>query len=527
MNWNPSSLPNRQKGFLNSDCFSENQASGHFNSRLSIDLNSVDLNDNSEKAQDLNYNDFFLPSNIPHIPVDKKLSFELTTGKLQKFESLPKSKMGKRMESRLENFCIQNSKKKPFVEKFSFGKFNETVYSSNPFRKDEHSMKNILNHESSNLKQIQNQLINESWQSDSVYGVQPRIQRKKSCDLKIYSSKIAKTKLFKSKRVFKKDKFILSKNYKLKKKSKTKFRKVFEPKNLFNKIEMPMLSNDFKEKLSMFLFLPYFINMNHKNGSKNTSIPSNEKSKNLLSTPLKSLKQTCDIKTNLSNDLSVTDQTIRLTEDQKTQKIAKKLRRAWNLNQQIPVNVFKKQVQHFETNAHQSVHKEFNTELTTVPLKRSAENFDFEPYFGIKNKRSKLLQRKSKVLARNKIKSFMLQQKKKRTPVSQGKEYEEYRQLIGLKRDTDQTQLKENLFIEKLTLPDSNDQGKQHRSFLSPMSEEQPKDFVEQRFCQLLSSKMFHPTSVGCTVPFTANRVNLEFLDFSFKNINKTKFFGN
>ena len=111
--------------------------------------------------------------------------------------------------------------------------------------------------------------------------------------------------------------------------------------------------------------------------------------------------------------------------------------------------------------------------------------------------------------------------------MSQGKEYQEYRQLIGLKRDTDQTQLKESLFIEKVTLPESNNQGKYHRSFLSPMSDEQPKDFVGQRFRQLLSSKMFYPTSAGCTAPFAANRVNLEFLDFSFKNINKTKFFGN
>lgn len=184
-----------------------------------------------------------------------------------------------------------------------------------------------------------------------------------------------------------------------------------------------------------------------------------------------------------------------LSEDQKYKKISKKLRRAWNLNQQIPVNVFKKQIKVLSLQNEDDL-SGFSGEVLQNGSKNYFEAYEQSSCQNIRNK-----ERKSKMEARNKIQKT-INERKKRVSSCQGKEQLEYKRLVGLKRTVDSS-----LFSK------DQDKNQEISNLLSPSTNK-----------QFISS--FHQNAK------LKNNKNdffdyIEFLDFSFKNINKPNFLDN
>ena len=182
-----------------------------------------------------------------------------------------------------------------------------------------------------------------------------------------------------------------------------------------------------------------------------------------------------------------------MTKDQKYKKLSKKLRRAWNLNQQIPVNIFKKQIK--------VVRNDFQDDIYEVS---EEDCIDKKYYFDFQNKNNfkynQNRERKSKLEARNKIQKT-IDERKNRVSSCNGREQVEYKRLIGLKWKVDVSLFPkiQNKDLSSLLSPSIN---KKILTSLVKNSKIKKKDDLEDDF------------------------EYIEFLDFSFKNINKPNFLG-
>ena len=283
---------------------------------------------------------------------------------------------------------------------------------------------------------------------------------------------------------------------------KFKFKKIFDPKKFFSSNGSVTKFENFQEKFNMFLFLPQlllFNNMLNSNLSKANPKQTPNPPKPLNKNPKQSSETITHISMNSSQRFS--SKSNKLTDHQKHKKISKKLRRAWNLNQQIPINIFKKQVR-YKSLANLSP----NSNEEACNLKDEKDQF-----FGMKRSARMSRQRKSKLDAKNKIKNSMLRRRKQRAPLGEEKEHLEYKRLVGLKRDLDDFLGNEsNSSIEHLFGSNLN-------------SKKCTKQRVSSHFDQIISP----PLQNAKNHRFGRDGMNfeyVEFLDFSFKNINKPNF---
>jgi hypothetical protein len=295
-----------------------------------------------------------------------------------------------------------------------------------------------------------------------------------------------------------------------KSKKKHKFKKVFDPKIFLSSMNKNSKSDNLQEKFNIFLFLPQLVLLNNifktnlnKNLNQNSSKHKTKSSK-LISETVTNISMNSSQKQSLKS--------FRLTEDQKHKKISKKLKRAWNLNQQIPVNIFKKQVRYMSLTSNQS---KDNCSLRSSKEEQNNEDKDY--FFGMKRSGRITRQRKSKLDAKNKIKNSMLRKRKQRAPLGEEKEHLEYKRLVGLKRDL-------NDFLGKRETPSNLSIDNFYVPHLKQQKSEEHLKRVHSHFDQIISPniKQKHLNSTSHDVNFEY----VEFLDFSFKNINKPNFLG-
>lgn len=255
---------------------------------------------------------------------------------------------------------------------------------------------------------------------------------------------------------------------------KSKFRKIFDPKKFYASLQGSPESEELREKFNIFLLLPQLLFLN--NLQKEAQAELKVESRSYESRRKGQSKGSSERCTNvsLSTSQKQTTKSKGITDNQKQCKIAKKLRRAWSLNQQISMNIFKKQVRFFDPRREES-------SLLSETLAR--QNFGESDVFGMKRARRATLQRRSKLEAKNKIKNSMMRQRKQRAPLGEEREHLEYKRLVGLKRDLGE-------FLE------GADRGK--------------VDSAERRKKKAKATQ--------------GNFQYVEFLDFSFKNINKSNF---
>ena len=159
---------------------------------------------------------------------------------------------------------------------------------------------------------------------------------------------------------------------------------------------------------------------------------------------------------------------IKYEERLKTYKLTKKLRRAWNLNRHISMNVFKKQI---------AIRKYRESDSESECSEGRMEAFNILP--------SNRKQRRSKLQAQSKIRESIRRRKKQR--IRQGECFEalEYKRLIGKR-------VAEDVFVKSGGSRKEGDEG-------SYASGEREKTGTERR---------------------PGEWEYVEFLDFSFKNIN-------
>ena len=311
---------------------------------------------------------------------------------------------------------------------------------------------------------------------------------------------------------------------KLKKKRRYRYRKVFDPKKFFENNQKQSSPSELQQKFGLFLFLPQFIFLNDLWNLEKSGTELISKSKK-RSQPSKKLASSTDPNTSVSMTNSVLERAKpkRLSEEQKHRKIAKKLKRAWNLNQQIPVNVFKKQVG-FSRISYQkefpSENPDFKEQPLTIPHSPDPREFN-DSSLGLTSKKGPTSERKSKLKARNKIQNSILRQRKLRAPSGQGKEQSQYKRLVGPKRNIDQ-------------LRDLESGKKSYESFLTPIVKQSKENKASEKlrtsvlgnfenglFCRRNTNER------GDSSRKRAHQGRLEyveFLDFSFKNINKPNF---
>jgi hypothetical protein len=264
------------------------------------------------------------------------------------------------------------------------------------------------------------------------------------------------------------------------------------------------------------LYLPHLILLNNIVNNNKNSIKKN-KLQPLISTLSKKSKLISDSITNMSTNSSSKQhgKPTGLTEYQKHRKIAKKLKRAWNLNQKMPVNIFKKQVRYINHDPTFDSNKSETSSLTQ----------DKNQYINVKCSGLKKMERKSKLKAKNKIKNSMLRQRKQRATFKSDREHLKYKRLVGLKRDIKDFLDNEDTHVDSQSsicrLDMSN--GLSLDSNVGRLKS-QRMDF-HPHFGQIISPKLTNDSVDGGNS--LKNKLvfeHVEFLDFSFKNINKPNF---
>ena len=262
------------------------------------------------------------------------------------------------------------------------------------------------------------------------------------------------------------------------KQNRPKFKKIFDPREFYAGLQTAPESEDLREKFNIFLFLPQLLLLNNvcQGGKASLKVESRGYESRRLTAGKGSSETNTNVSMNTSQRLSAK---LALTEDQKHRKISKKLRRAWNLNQQISVNIFKKQVR-FREPGKRSRAENPNEQGERVD---ASEN----DVFGMKRARRVTTQRRSKLEAKNKIKKSMMRQRKQRAPLGEEKEHLEYKRLVGLKRDLSEFRR-------------ASERGARGQ-----------RDFEGLRGTPGVARRK-------------GNFEYVEFLDFSFKNINKSNF---
>lgn len=286
---------------------------------------------------------------------------------------------------------------------------------------------------------------------------------------------------------------------------KSSFTKIFDP-TIFDKFYKDDKSKqDLEKKFNFFLKLPQILNFDNLNNCKllqdikidkpiflDEEKHSTEDSK-INEKANKRILQKDKMETLIKEQKQISQ----LSEDQKYKKISKKLRRAWNLNQQIPVNVFKKQIIIINIDNEEDL-SEFSED---AQLSQNKTYFDFYEKSSFKNNTNR--ERKSKMEAKNNIQK-RINERKKRVSSCNGKEQLKYKRLVGLKRE-----------VDKSLFPKNQTNNKNLSNLLSPT--------VNQQF---LSSFVKNGKSKK-NKKFDEYFEYIEFLDFSCKNINKPIFFGN
>jgi hypothetical protein len=286
---------------------------------------------------------------------------------------------------------------------------------------------------------------------------------------------------------------------------KYKFKKIFDPKD----IPLSMNSGEFHKKLSIFLYLPQLVLFNQF--SKARSLFNSNK--------LDKFKLFSDSTTNISINLSQNNpsNSSRILKIDKYKKISKKIKRAWKLNQKIPVNIFKKQVRYLIK------HKK-STSIRSESSLESSSNDDHQCLL-MKNSGRISKERKSKLEAKNKIKNLMIRQRKQRSSPKTEKEYFGYKRLVGLKRNLQEFRDNEEFSFKKSKHQESDISFKNHLypSLKKPNYKNLGKVFENQvdppSFPNL---KIFNSIQRSCRNK--AEFEYVEFLDFSLKNINKPNF---
>lgn len=307
-------------------------------------------------------------------------------------------------------------------------------------------------------------------------------------------------------------------------KKKARFKKIFDPKTFSSHLMHSSNSKNIQEKFNMFLFLPQLLLLNNLFQSKQTLNknykiihPENiEDSRNQII-----FDKNSNISTNSSQKPTMKSTT--LTESQKYRKISRKLRRAWNLNQKIPINIFKKQVRYLSTSKNKMPGSNVSLKEESSNTSNVDDKQEKEMFFGMKRKSH---QRKSKLVAKNKIKNSMIRQRKQRAPLGEEKEHLEYKRLVGLKRDLgdflknnkkDATKVKENkkgFSFENLFLSCSlEEKNHNQNNFFSNLDRAIKTD--SRKKATMKSKKSGIPKDQFEYV---------EFLDFSLKKINKPNF---
>lgn len=257
------------------------------------------------------------------------------------------------------------------------------------------------------------------------------------------------------------------------KSKRPRFKKIFDPRQFYEELKTTPESENLREKFNIFLFLPQLLLLNNMctRGKGGLEVESRCYESRRIATGKGGSETNTNVSLSTSQRFSTKSG---LTEDQKHRKISKKLRRAWNLNQQISVNIFKKQVRFL------------GPERSAQAEKLNPEGIEMseKDVFGMKRVRKATTQRRSKLEAKNKIKKSMMRQRKLRAPLGEEKEHLEYKRLVGLKRDLGEFRR------------DCGQETRGRRHFDGPA-----KTPREGR-----------------------NFEYVEFLDFSFKNINKPNF---
>ena len=435
------------------------------------------------------------------------------------YDSNPKAFNQKPLKNTLTKNVCDSHIRNNFVFKNSANKTVQENYNKETLIEKQFKNQQKIPFFSNNFNTNKNEY---SWKDNSLFEIRPIMKRKKSCDLGNRTKKSSFLKVPIHKR-FKLNK-LKFKNKTNKKKTKKRHKKIFHPREYFAKINFPEIGKDFQEKLKMFMFLPQFLCMTQMNLAKKIKVPESQISHKKNQT--KKLGNSWEIKTNTSLITLPNEKPIhRLTENQKVKKISKKFKRAWNLNQKLPINVFKKQVclseDHFKAATPQEAENGF----------LSDNKFDCEHYSRQSSKIVKLipqikLQRQSKLKAKNKIENSMIMKKKKRASSSLGKEQLEYKRLVGLKKEIALLCPKTNNDNENIF--NFNSQYGQKLAcfdnFLTPIKNIEKRKYVDNKndfhYFDFKNDLNKSASTLGSKVL----GLSFEFLDFSLKNINKTNF---
>jgi hypothetical protein len=286
---------------------------------------------------------------------------------------------------------------------------------------------------------------------------------------------------------------------------KSSFTKIFDP-NIFEKFYQDEKSKqDLEKKFNFFLLLPQILNFDNLNNCKLLNDIKIDKpiflDEEKYSTEDSKLNEKLHKKAFARDQMNVCPKEQKhisqLSEDQKYKKLSKKLRRAWNLNQKIPVNVFKKQIKIINVDNDEDI-SEFSED---DQLSQNKNYFHFYQKDSFNNNTNR--ERKSKMEARNKIQKT-INERKKRVSSCNGKEQLKYKRLVGSKKE-----------VDNLLFPKSQVNNKNLSNLLSPS--------INQQF---LSSFVKNGKS-SKNKNLSDHFEYIEFLDFSCKNINKSNFFRN